>query len=189
MIHRLKGFRTKRLRFDPITRDDVPEIYDLRTTRQNNFLGKIPTGIQSQYDYYDKYVARYEADHEVYLKITNSTTKEIYGFVRITNIQNELSLGWESLILKADCPATVGIETCFTIYYLAFDYLQRAVLGPWVVTVENIHMMKIHTYMNFVVIAAQDSRQSVLMVTQETYKQASTKFLKWGFADGFTAID
>jgi hypothetical protein len=186
MIEILKGFKTFNLSFEPITASDVQSIYDLRINRKNNYLNSIDNSIDAQYVYFEKYLSRYNLGLEVYFKITSSKTGEIFGFVRFTHLKEDLFLGWESLILKSGSPAPVGIQVCFLAYYISFEILDRSLLGPWFVSNDNLHMMKIHEYMNLIAIVRSDERGSALIVSKNDYEAKKNKFLKWGFADGFS---
>lgn len=179
------GFETSILIFEPIEIVDVPQIHKLRTTRKKNYLAPIDPSIEKQYDYFNEYKKRNIALTEVYLKITDKKKKEVCGFVRVTNIDNNYSLGWESLIIKEGTLAPIGIEICFSLYYLAFDHLNRSLLGPWVVTHDNVHMMRIHDHMGFVSKIDNTNDSTVLIVARSSYEVKKNKFLKWGFANEF----
>lgn len=181
----LNGFQTSLLIFQPINIDDVPEIHRLRTTRKNNYLSQIDPSIDGQYEYFNAYKMRNTLGGEVYLKIIDRKKYNICGFLRITNIDDNISLGWESLIIKEGTPAPLGIEICFAIYYLACEHLGRSILGPWVVTDKNNHMMKIHDYMGFVTRADNVDNASILIVMRNVYENKKGKFLNWGFANEF----
>jgi len=181
----LNGFQTSLLIFQPIDIEDVPEIHELRTTRKNNYLSKIDTSIRSQYEYFDAYKKRNIRGNEVYLKIIDRKKSLTCGFLRVTNLLDNLSLGWESLIIKEGTSAPLGIEICFAIYYLACEHLGRSVLGPWIVTDQNIHMMKIHERMGFVTKVDKVSNASVLIVMRDVYEKNKDKYINWGFANEF----
>jgi hypothetical protein len=181
----INGFSTSLLLFNPVEIIDVPEIHELRTTRKNNYLAQIDPSIENQYKYFTEYEKKKELNKEVYLKIINKKNNNACGFVRVTNFLDNYSLGWESLIIKEGTPAPIGIEICFSIYYLAFDHLKRSILGPWIVTDINIHMMKIHDHMGFVSQVDRINGASVLIVTRSMYEDKKGKFLKWGFANEF----
>lgn len=181
----LDGFATSMLTFNPVNINDVPEIHELRTTRKNNYLAKIDPSIEGQYKYYNEYKKRNALGKEVYIKIINKKNNNTCGFVRVTNFMDDYSLGWESLIIKEGTPAPIGIEICFSLYYLTFDYLERSILGPWVVTDQNAHMMKIHDRMGFVSQVDKINGASVLIVMRSIYLEKKDKFLKWGFANEF----
>jgi hypothetical protein len=181
----LNGFETSILIFVPIDVSDVPQIHQLRTARKNNYLAKIDPSIEKQYEYFNEYRKKNDALTEVYLKIIDKKKNETCGFVRVTNINNDYSLGWESLILKEGASAPIGIEICFTLYYLTFDCLKRSLLGPWIVTKDNVHMMRIHDHMGFVSKIDESDSSAILIVTRSNYESRKSKFLKWGFANEF----
>lgn len=181
----LNGFETAMAIFEPIDIIDVPQIHQLRTTRKNNYLAQIAPSIEKQYEYFSEYIKRNLALTEVYLKIIDKKKNQTCGFVRVTNINDEYSLGWESLIIKEGTSAPIGIEICFTLYYLTFDCLKRSLLGPWIVTQDNVHMMKIHDHMGFVSKIDEIDNSTVLIVTRSNYEVKKLKFLKWGFANEF----
>ncbi len=181
----LDGFSTSLLIFNPISIDDVPEIHEIRTTRKNNYLVQIDSSIENQYKYFNEYKKRNALKNEVYLKIINRKNSNTCGFVRVTNFKDKYSLGWESLIIKEGTPAPIGIEICFSFYYLAFDHLDRSILGPWIVTDQNTHMMKIHDRMEFVSKVDIRNGASVCVVMRSKYQEKKEKFLKWGFANEF----
>jgi hypothetical protein len=182
----LYGFRTKSLNFIPVTANDVPNIYDLRINRKNNYLNTIEASIDSQYTYIEKYMTRYKDGTEVYLKIVNCQADELFGFVRFTHLKEDYFLGWESLILKSNSPAPVGIQVCFLAYYICFDVLKKSLIGPWFVSANNSHMMKIHNYMNMATIVDVNEKGSTLIVSKKDYVANKDRFLKWGFADEFS---
>ena len=181
----LDGFATSMLIFIPVEIDDVPEIHEIRTNRKKNYLTQIDTSIEKQYKYFHEYKKRNALKKEVYLKIKNKKNNSTCGFVRITNFLESYSLGWESLIIKERTPAPIGIEICFSFYFLTFDHLKRSILGPWLVTDKNIHMMKIHAHMGFVTLVDKINGASVLIVMRSTYEERKSKFLTWGFANEF----
>jgi hypothetical protein len=183
----LKGFETSTIKLLPVEINDVPDLYKLRITRKNNYLNQIDSSIKVQYQYFENYQKRLLFEEEVYLKIIFKKTDEVCGYVRLTELLSSLSLGWESLILKTGIPGKVGIEVCFSIYYLSFIYLQRSILGPWIVNDNNFHMMKIHSYMGLVTEVDKTDKGKVLIITRNNFLTGKDKFLKWGFANEFKA--
>ena len=181
----LNGFHTSLLTFLPVNLADIPEIYHLRSTRRNNFLKPIGGALEEQYDYFERYNERYIKGLEVYLKVIVRDSGLTCGFLRITKLSDSLSLGWESLIVKEGTPAHIGIEICMSVYFLAFDHLKRSVLGPWIVTRENLHMMKIHNRMGFTTCVDETSEAFVLIVERRVYESVKLKMIKMGFARGF----
>lgn len=169
-------FETNYLVFEAISNLDVDFIYKLRTTRKKNFLNKIPEDITLQYNFLKKYFLKFYQNEEIYYKIYEKKGSKKVGLVRITNLQEDKKVGWESLIISESANPITGLDACLSIYSLVFDILKKDTLGPWIVTKDNTHMMKIHDYMGIVSIIQEDKEKYTLEVKKEDFFKKKNYF-------------
>ncbi len=176
-MNNISVIETNFLIFEPISNADLDFIYNLRSSRKNNFLNKIPEEKEAQLHYLNQYQKKFYNNEEIYYKIIEKKNTTKAGLVRITNLKNKERIGWESLIIKSDSAPTTGLDACLSIYSLTFDVLKKEYLGPWIVKKNNEKMMKIHHYMNIVDILNKDKDEDcfILEVKKKKYlKQKKT---------------
>lgn len=169
-------FETNYLVFEAISNLDVDFIYKLRTTRKKNFLNKIPKDITLQYNFLKKYFIKFYQNEEIYYKIYEKKGSKKVGLVRITNLQGDKKVGWESLIISESANPITGLDACLSIYSLVFDILKKDILGPWIVTKDNTRMMKIHDYMGIISIIQEDKEKYTLEVKKEDFFKKKNYF-------------
>jgi RimJ/RimL family protein N-acetyltransferase len=113
-VERKKNGRSIVLR--DIEVEDAQFVLSLRTnTLRNKFLNKTETDLESQ----ERYIQNYKNSNAQWYFIIESTAEELYGTVRIYDIQED-SFCWGSWILKEEVPSYVAIESALCLYEYAF---------------------------------------------------------------------
>lgn len=95
---------------------------------------------------HDRHVRRQER----YFILRDPHTSVRHGAVRITQLDDPVAIGWESLIVESGASPTLAIDTILSVYSLAFQVLERQRLGPWRVRTSNMQMLRLHERLGFV---------------------------------------
>lgn len=172
---------TNFLVFEPISTLDTDFIFNLRKNKKNNYLNSISDDPADQKKFVDLYLKEYDAGNQIYYKIFEKRDLKKVGLFRFTNLTNKRRVGWESLIISDSAHPTTGIDAILSIYSIVFDILKKEYLGPWLVTLDNKPMMKIHEYMKIVTILETDKNHYKLEVAKENFLMKKSLFYNSGF--------
>jgi hypothetical protein len=178
--HRLLAVRSKFLELSPLTREDIPFLFELRTTASDNYLKPIAGEISEQYAYFDRYLERFARREEIYYKIFDRQQKRYCGLVRLTEIDDPHVFNWQSLIVKKGSSPQIGIDCMVVIYSLGFEVLQRASCGPWLVDRRFEAIFKIHRFQDVVHQVSEDAEFIGLAVKRERFYQRLDELRKKG---------
>lgn len=178
---RLLILQTRHCGIRPITREDVPFIYDLRREDRARFMSPIKEGIEHQYEYFDQYQTRFEAGDEIYYVIRDLRRDTDIGVVRLTEIRTPDACNWESLIVRENTSPQIGIDICIFFYAICFDILGKKFCGPWAVRRSFENMIRIHAQMKMAKIVREDEEFYYFRVSEADYRVHSPRLRHLSF--------
>ena len=174
------GSSFKLIKVNPLCEDDAKFIINLRNREFNNFLKESSSSLKDQLDYLQKYNTRYENGEEIYFKIFDIAQQIYNGVVRITELNNIDSFGWESMVVKEDITPVVPTDVMLAIYSIGFERLRRKSCGPWEVSKDNVRVLKWHEKLGMTKIVNEDAQYFYLSVKDESYFSQIEKYNKIG---------
>ena len=176
-------FETQHIIFDPInplSREDAELILNLRSRQSGNFLRQTSGGINEQLEYLQSYGVRNKLHQEIYFKLKDKQKDSFNGVVRLTNLNDEETFNWESLVFDENCTPIAPIDVMITIYKIGFEILKRKKCGPWDVDKRHERMMKIHEFCKMYSIDSEDKQYFHISVSMESYFANINRFNKLG---------
>jgi len=178
---------TKYINLVHVSLDHADEIYDLRKRHKSSVLKVIDNGLDQQKKYLINYFDRFDNREEIYYSIRSADSKKNYGFVRLTQLNNDFKFSYESLVINETAPKNISIDVILTMYKLGFDILQREICGPWVVPANGARVIALHNLMKMVNIVAKNEKYYICTVLKENYKKNVQFFEKLGLGEIFIA--
>jgi hypothetical protein len=173
-------FKTHYSLFTEIEKDDNRLIYKLRSSKKKNLLFNENYTINTQYKYYnDVYLKSRTKNEEIYFKIHPlNNQKNVYGFVRLTNLKKKLSFSWDSLIVSKKSPPWFAIDIAVAIYNIGFNTFNKKNCGPWIVPKEGIRVKNFHKKMGFATIIKEDKRFCYFNISKQQFRIKYNYFKK-----------
>lgn len=160
---------TNYISLDYVSINDSENIYSLRKKHKNSVLKSLNGSLDDQKKYLSKYLVRFNNREEIYFSIKCLKTNDIFGYVRLTELNNDYKFSYESLILKETSPKFIALDSILTIYKIGFNFLNREVCGPWVVPLDGKRIINLHTKMNLINIIAETKKYYICQVLKEKY--------------------
>lgn len=169
MNSELLNIKSKHIELRPATLDDVPLIFELRRSQRGSWLNVTSDDISLQYDYFEKYLDRFNEGSEIYYVIVDRVNGLDVGIFRLTRINEEAGFGWEGLVMSPNASPNAPIDICATVYELGFMKLNRQICGPWTIKHGNRPMLTIHKYMDTAFEVDSDSEVLYYAVKRDDY--------------------
>jgi hypothetical protein len=177
---------TRFVHFTEVCEGDVQFLYELRSTRRGALLSD-----SVDRRTHEEFVAarihdRHVRQRERYFILRDPHTSVRHGAVRITRLDDPITMGWESLIVESDASPTLAIDAILSVYSLAFQVLERQRLGPWRVRTANSHMLRIHEKLGFVAPQSGQANERAqeyiwLSVELESFQRDFPRWSRLGF--------
>ena len=173
-------FKTNYSLFTEIEKDDNRLIYKLRNSKKKNLLFNENYTINNQYKYYnDVYLKSRTKNEEIYFKIRPlNNQKNVYGFVRLTNLKKKLSFSWDSLIVSEKSPPWFAIDIAIAIFNIGFNTFNKKNCGPWPVPKEGTRVRNFHEKMGFASIVNEDKRFYYYNISKQQFHNKYNYFKK-----------
>ena len=143
------NFKTNHNLFEEVKEYNNHEIFNLRKIKENNSLYNENYNLKVQEDYYKNiYIKNRLLKKEIYYKISPKINhNDIYGFVRITNLDKNNIFNWHSLITKKSSPPWFAIDIVVAIYNLCFNFLEKEYCEKWPVPKSSLNVKNLHIKM------------------------------------------
>jgi len=125
--------------------DDARFIYELRMAR-GGFLHPTSGDIDQQVRYMRRSLDLRDQGKEAYLILESDTCAPI-GCFRLTDLDQEKFMNYESLIMCQGTNPNVAIDVIFCVYHLAFEKFSREKIGPFIVRHVNSRVWQLHLTM------------------------------------------
>jgi hypothetical protein len=176
IISSLGTVETKLSILQEISKDDSPEIINIRSSRSDSVLNKLTSSLTEQEKYFEAYQARRIASEEIYYKIYNKAKMDrVSGLVRITELGVYGKFSWESFILVKGTPPPIALDVMITIYALGFITLNKNICGPWKVPKSGIKIFSLHENVGMAEKVGEDESNHLMCVRKQDF------FSRYGF--------
>ena len=181
MEARLLNLETKNVKIEPLHYEDIEFLYDLRSGTRSKFMRSISPDINDQYSYFQGYLERFNKETEIYYLITDKITGDRAGVVRLTEIDNDVTFCWESMVTKIGTRAVVAIDAICLIYFAGFKILGRKLCSPFSVLKQNERVIKLHEIMGLANRVGEEDDKWLYHVTEESYASGIGRLSRMGF--------
>ena len=171
---------TNHISLEHVSIDDAQKIFDLRINHKGSILKRINTNVAEQEAYLNKYFDRFKNFEEIYYSIKNVNANQVYGYVRLTELNNDFKFSYESLILKKSAPKVVSLDVILAIYKIGFELIAREICGPWVIPIEGERILKLHNKMGMISMLEKNKKYNICIVSKSNYKKKINFFEKLG---------
>jgi hypothetical protein len=183
MHDKLLHLETKNVKIEPLRHEDVEFLFELRSGARSKFMKSISPNINDQYAYFGEYLKRYINETEIYYLITDKITGVRAGVVRLTEIDNDVTFCWESLVTKIGTRAVVAIDAICLIYHAGFKILGRKNCSPFRVPKQNDRVIKLHEIMGLADRVGDKDDYWLYHVTEESYVSGIGRLSRMGFGN------
>ena len=174
------GRTFKLVKIDSTCEDDANFIIDLRSRKLNNYLKTGSNSLRDQMKYLQRYQIEFERGEQIYFKILD-VPKNIYsGVVRITELNELDSFGYESMVVREDVSPVLPTDVVLSIYTIGFEKLLRKRCGPFQVAKKNHRVLKWHEKIGMTEITNEDDVYYYLEVSSAKYFSMIAKYKKIG---------
>jgi hypothetical protein len=181
-IDALRRIETGHCIFEEIQKEDSEPIINLRMQRPNNHLKILDGSVDSQNNYYERYLFLRNDGSEIYYKIfEKSQRKEIAGLVRVTELQNLDRFSWESLIFAERAPPHLILDAIVSVYKIGFEILNRQICGPWGIPLGAEKIYRLHKKIGIAEEVSRDSEYISMKASREGYQARRDFFSKLGY--------
>lgn len=171
--------QTELVTFRIVTLADVEFTYELRHSSRSNQLGAPPRSLDAQRRYLMNALTK---TNEIYCIVEEVASNKPVGTVRLTELDDQSRMNWESLVIAHGVSALVGIEVILCVYEFCFTHLRRPLLGPWRVRRDNSNMIRIHRVMKIAETVSTGSDELWYAAHADTYFQRRSQWQLRGFA-------
>ncbi len=179
------NFQTYYNLFEEIEEHNNQEIYNLRKIEENNSLYRKDYNLESQKDYYKNiYLKNRLLKKEIYYRISPRVdNKNIYGFVRITNLDEPNIFNWHSLITKKSSPPWFAIDIIVAVYNLCFNFLKKEYCEKWPVPKRSIYVKNLHLKMGIADLIDENDESFFFDIKKEKFINKFNFFKKIKIGD------
>jgi hypothetical protein len=178
VIEKFIKYETNFSILEEISEDDLQDIINIRTNKNNSVLHPISNKLTEQLAYFENYQKTKKINGEIYYKIYEKKFPKIKcGFVRITQLNNNHSFSWESFILNDDVSPHISYDVMISIYSIGFDFFKKKLCGPWNVPNRAMNIMKFHEFTGMAEIVSKNEQFTCYEVTSSSY-EARIDFFK-----------
>lgn len=180
-MNREHHFETRLVSIRPALVSDVQLIFDLRRSERGNWLNPTSPNIGDQYEYFEKYLHRFESGNEIYFIMFDKRRGVDCGITRVTKLLHPTIFGWEGLIIDENATPGCAIDLTTLIYLWGFTVAAKETCGPWGVLKHHERVNRLHSIMGVAEIIGEDERYWYYEVTAKSFRDWYPKFSRRGF--------
>jgi hypothetical protein len=170
VIEKFKKYETNFSVLEEISEKDLEDVINIRTNKIKSVLHPISNKLSDQLAYFENYQKTKKNNGEIYYKIYEKKFPDIKcGFVRITQLNNNLNFSWESFILKDNVSPHISYDVMISIYSIGFDFFKKKICGPWNVPSKAVNIIKFHELTGMAKIVSKNDQFSCFEVTRSSY--------------------
>lgn len=173
-------FQTKKVELRSLDISDAELILRIRNSPRGSSLKQISHSLADQQEYMRNYLERFKAGDEVYFAIYSIATQDAIGLVRMTDLKQKTRFNWASLILTAESPPIVAIDTILAVYSIGFELLERRECGPFPVRKDVPRVLKLHQAIGMSQVSSIDDETIYLTTTSTEFKKRIDRYRKMG---------